>query len=156
MEKPILTSEQFRNILNKEGYKNLESILNKPVSSEKSLHKAVCDYLRCQYPKVIFNTDLSGIKLTKGQAIQTKSLRSGKGFPDIMIFEPRAGKHGLFIELKREGEKIFKKDSRLKSEHLEEQAAMIAKLNERGYYATFCIGMDEAIKVIDWYLTIKK
>lgn len=121
--------------------------------SEKSEHQAVCNYIRYQYPDVLFNTDLSGIKMSMGQAMQIKPLRSGKGFPDIMIFEPRAGKHGLFIELKREGEKLFKKDGKLKSEHLEEQAAMIANLNERGYYATFCIGLDEAKSVIDWYLT---
>lgn len=120
--------------------------------SEKSEHLAVCNYIRYQYPNVLFNTDLSGIKMTMGQAIQTKSLRSGKGFPDIMIFEPRAGKHGLFIELKKTGEKIFKKGGEFKSEHLEEQAAMIAKLNERGYYATFCTGFDEAISIINWYL----
>lgn len=120
--------------------------------SEKSEHLAVCNYIHYQYPDVLFNTDLSGIKMTQGQAIQTKPLRSGKGYPDIMIFEPRAGKHGLFIELKRTGEVLFKKNGVLKTEHLEEQAAMIAKLNERGYYATFCIGYDEAVGIIDWYL----
>ena len=123
--------------------------------SEKSEHAAVCNYIRFQYPDVLFNTDLSGIKTTIGQAMQLKQLRSSKGFPDIMIFEPRAGKHGLFIELKRTGEKIFNRSGVYKTEHLEEQAAMIAKLNERGYYATFCIGADEAINIIDWYLNLK-
>lgn len=123
--------------------------------SEKSEHQAVCNYIHYQYPDVLFNTDLSGIKMSMGQAIQIKPLRSGKGYPDIMIFEPRAGKHGLFIELKRTGEKIFNKLGQYKTEHLEEQAEMIKKLNERGYYATFCIGADEAISIIDWYLKLK-
>jgi hypothetical protein len=123
--------------------------------SEKSEHLAVCNYIRYQYPDVLFNTDLSGIKMSMGQAMQIKPLRSGKGYPDIMIFEPRAGKHGLFIELKRTGEKIFNKSGQYKTEHLEEQAEMIKKLNERGYYATFCIGADEAISIINWYLKLK-
>lgn len=124
--------------------------------SEKSEHLAVCNYIRYQYPDVLFNTDLSGVKMSIGQATQIKPLRSGKGYPDIMIFESREEKHGLFIELKRTGEKIFNKAGQLKTEHLEEQAEMIKKLNERGYYATFCVGANEAINVIDWYLKKKK
>jgi hypothetical protein len=123
--------------------------------SEESEHIAICNYIRYQYPKVIFNTDLSGVKLSKAAAGKAKMLRSSKGYPDIMIFEPRAEKHGLFIELKRTGEKIFNKAGQYKTEHLEEQAEMIKKLNERGYYATFCVGYDEAVSVIDWYLNLK-
>ena len=69
--------------------------------SERTLHKAVCNYLRYRYPSAIFNTDLSGAtKLTIGQAVFMKNLRSRRGFPDIVVYEPR-GDYGLFIELKR-------------------------------------------------------
>ena len=83
--------------------------------SEKLEHKQICRYLRIQYPDVIFNTDLSGIKLNQFQAIAVKELRSSNGFPDIMIFEARKGFNGLFIELKRTGEVIYKKDGTLRS-----------------------------------------
>ena len=69
---------------------------------EENLHLAVCNYIRMQYPDVLFNSDMSGVKLTMGQAIKAKRLRSCKGFPDLVIYEPRGEHKGLFIELKRE------------------------------------------------------
>jgi hypothetical protein len=120
--------------------------------NEKQLHKQVCDYIRLQYPKILFNTDLSGIKLTIGQATQIKSLRSCKGFPDIVIYEPCRGFHCLFIELKREGEKIFKKSGEAVNEHIQEQVDMNVRLMINSYYAAFAIGFDDAKKLIDWYL----
>jgi len=121
--------------------------------SEKLEHRQICQYIKKQYPNVIFNTDLSGIKLNQGQAIAVKSLRSSNGFPDIVIYEPKRGYHGLFIELKRTGEVITKKDGTLKTEHLKEQSKMISNLAQKGYCARFCIGFAEAKKVIDWYLS---
>ena len=121
--------------------------------SERTLHRAVCDYIRLQYPDVIFNTDLSGAtKLTVGQAVALKSLRSGRGFPDITIYEPCKGFHGMFIELKQEGTKICKKNGMPTTPHIMEQLDMITNLRNRGYYADFAIGFDEAKTIIDNYL----
>ena len=120
---------------------------------EENLHLAVCNYIRMQYPDVLFNSDMSGVKLTMGQAIKAKRLRSCKGFPDLVIYEPRGEHKGLFIELKREGEKICKKDGELKSEHLKEQWAVMQRLIEKGYYCVFAIGFDNARYWIDSYLS---
>lgn len=128
--------------------------------TEKSLHRAVCDYLRYQYPDVIFSTDLSGAtKLSIGQAVALKSLRSGRAFPDLQIMEPRNGYHSLFIELKKEGTELFKKRIMDKngyplwaSDHLREQHEMLEKLTKKGFKAEFAIGWDEAKKIIDNYL----
>jgi hypothetical protein len=120
--------------------------------SEKNLHRAVCDYLRYQYPNVLFNSDLAGsMKLTIGQAVALKNLRSNRGFPDITIYEPRHNYHGLFIELKKEGEKLFKKDGTPVSDHLTEQIKMLELLIERKYVAKFAIGFDQAKNIIDDY-----
>lgn len=120
--------------------------------SEKSLHRAVCDYIRLQYPNVMFNSDMSGIRLTMGQAVQAKSLRSNQGFPDIVIYEHRWGFHACFIELKREGERIYKKDRSPATPHIAEQQACHIRLGERGYCAYFAIGFDQAKQIIDQYL----
>ncbi len=120
---------------------------------EENLQIAVCDYIRAQYPNVIFNSDLSGIKLTMGQAVKAKRLRSSKGFPDLVIYEPRGDHKALFIELKREGEKICKKDGELKTDHLKEQSMLMEELRKRGYYCVFAIGFDQAKMYIDNYLT---
>jgi hypothetical protein len=121
--------------------------------SEKSLHKSVCQYLRMQYNGILFNSDLAGAtKLTMGQAVAMKSLRSQRGFPDLAIYEPRNGYHGLFIELKIEGTKLYKKNGDPVSEHIEEQLYCLCKLKQKGYQTAFAIGFDNAIKIIKEYL----
>ena len=121
--------------------------------SEKTLHRGVCDYIRYQYPEVMFNTDLSGsMKLTIGQAVALKSLRSQRGFPDLTIYEPRNGWHGLFLELKKEGEKLYKKDGSPTTPHISEQLECLLKLRLRGYCVAFAVGFDEAKMLIDDYL----
>ena len=119
---------------------------------EENLHLAICDYIRMQYPNVLFNSDMSGVKLTMGQAIKAKKLRSCKGFPDLVIYEPRGEFKGLFIELKREGEKLLNKNGELKTEHLKEQWEVMQKLIERGYNCSFAVGFDQAKDCIDVYL----
>jgi hypothetical protein len=122
--------------------------------TEKTLHKQVCQYLRLQYPNVLFNSDLAGSNLlTIGQAVQLKTLRSNRGFPDIAIYEPRRGFHGLFIELKKEGIRLYKKDGVTPvDDHITEQLQVIKLLTERMYYASVCIGFDNAKFIIDEYL----
>ena len=61
--------------------------------------------------------------------------------------------NGLFIELKRDGERIRKKkDLTYASEHIKEQAEMLNELRERGYAAFFAVGFDQAKQIIDEYL----
>ena len=121
--------------------------------SERQLHQSVCDYLRYKYPKVMFNSDLSGsMKLTIGQASAMKRLRSNRAFPDLSIYYPNRGWHGCFVELKDGGEKLYNKKGELKTEHLKEQEACMVRLRELGYKAEFAIGIDQAIELIDRYL----
>jgi hypothetical protein len=127
--------------------------------SEAELQTMVADYLRLQYPNVLFHSDFgSGIKLTKGQAIKQKRQNGGRrGWPDMFIAEPRATKFGnrvgLFIELKKEGTRIKKKDGNWASEHIREQAEMLTMLKMRGYSGRFAVGFEEAKEIIDDYLS---
>ena len=121
--------------------------------TESSLHRAVCDYIRYQYPRVLFNSDLSGIRLTMGQAVQVKRLRSSRAFPDLVIYEPRGRYHGLMLELKLEGTRLLKRDGESwATPHIQEQARMIEQLEGRGYSAAFACGFEEAKDIIDAYL----
>ena len=122
--------------------------------TEKQLTAQVCKYIKLQYPDVIFTADASGLRLSIGQATQLKTLRSSRGLPDLMIFEPRGNYHGLFIELKREGEKIYKKNGEPKTEHIAEQLGILNGLNYLGYYANLAIGFNEAKQIIDKYMTL--
>ena len=146
--------------------------------TEAELQTQVADYLRLQYPGVLFHSDFgSGIKLTMGQAIKQKRQNGGrKSWPDMFIAEPRnvkaiakqidyddnhvigaftllEQKYGLFLELKRQGTRIYKKDGTLTAnEHIQEQAKMLEELRKRGYKAEVACGFDEAKRIIDEYL----
>lgn len=125
------------------------------MKSEEILHEEVARYIRLLYPKVIFNSDMSGIKLSMFQSKKAAKLRSSRAFPDLVVYEPVDNYKGLFIELKADGVKIFKKDGSLvANKHIKEQAEMIEKLREKGYAAYFACGIDEAVKIIDDYLKI--
>jgi len=123
--------------------------------SEESIQIAVCRYLSNQYPGVIYTSESSGIRLTIGQAVKAKKLRSEGGLPDLMIFEPRGEYHGLFLELKKVSP--YKKNGELKSDkHLSEQNKILDRLYQKGYYAVFATGTDEAKQIIDTYLNLKQ
>lgn len=129
--------------------------------TELELQAQVADYLRLQYPNVLFHSDFgSGIKLTPGQAMRQKRLQGGRrSWPDMFIAEPKqlAGReeplHGLFLELKRDGVRLYKRDGDLvANEHIREQAKLHFELKKKGYWANFACGFDEAKEIIDWYL----
>ena len=119
---------------------------------EESLQIAVCRYIAHKYPDVIFSCDLaSGMKLTIGQAVKAKKMRSSRAYPDLFIAEPRGGYAGLYLELKTVSP--WKKTGGLKKDkHLEEQSEMLDRLWLKGYMAVFAVGIDEAIKIIDNYM----
>jgi len=141
--------------------------------TEADLQVQVADYLRLQYPNVIFHSDFgSGIKLTMGQAIKQKKQNGGRrAWPDMFIAEPivrdsETGQfykgnyyptkqvyNGLFIELKKAGTKIFtKKGTLVSNEHIREQFDLLEQLRRKGYVAEFACGFDEAKEIIDNYL----
>lgn len=120
---------------------------------EFQLQCAVCEYLKMQFPHILFLSDtVASIKLTFPQMARNKKIqKSDFHCPDIMIFEPRNGYHGLFIELKAVSP--FKKDGNLKSsEHLLGQFETIKALRFRRYRAQFATGFDQAKEIIDNYL----
>lgn len=134
-------------------------------TSEAEMQAWIADYLRLQYPKVLFHSDFgSGIKLTPGQAAKQKRQNGGRrAWPDMFIAQPKISRtkdnqifgieyYGMFLELKKEGTRLMKKDGTWASEHVAEQAEMLSKLQQNGYYAKFAVGFDEAKELIDRYL----
>lgn len=123
------------------------------MKKEASLHNAVARYIAMQYPRCIFNTDLSGIRLTMGQSMQIKKLRSSNSFPDVVIYQPMGEFHGLFIELKERGRKMVRKDGYLVADQgIRDQNKMLHRLEELGYCARFGHGFDQTQELIDWYM----
>ena len=125
---------------------------------ESELQVAVADYLRLRYPDVLFHSDFgSGIKLTKGQAMKQYRQNGGRrGWPDIFVAHVATHGdryyHGLFIELKKDGTRLQKKNGEFASPHIKEQWEMLGALTFRGYKAEFAVGFEQAKKIIDEYL----
>lgn len=131
-----------------------KSMRKKPGKYEERVQLRLCRYVKTKYPHVIFECDLaSGTKLTIGQAIKHKAMRSNRGMPDFRIFYPSFKYKGLFIELKKEAEKIKKRNGDWKDIHIEEQAHIIDTLSLLGYKACFAVGLGEAVKAVDDYMS---
>lgn len=125
--------------------------------TESQLQIAVANYLRVRYPDALFHSDFgAGIHLTARQgAIQKRQQGGRRGHPDLVIYDKKGVYNGLAIELKKEGTRIFKRDGSPASDHIKEQADYLWQLQERDWLAVFCVGLDEAIAIIDSYFALK-
>jgi hypothetical protein len=122
---------------------------------EYYLQKCVCEFLRLQYPKVLFLSDsIASNKLTIPQQVRNKAIqKAGFSCPDLLILQPNNTYKGLFIELKVSTP--FKKDGGLKASaknHLINQWNTIQDLNQLGYFACFSWGLEMTINIINLYM----
>jgi len=123
---------------------------------EYQLQKQICEYLKLQYPEVLFLSDtVASVRLTIPQQMRNKAIQKNDfACPDLLILEPRNGKNGLFIELKVETP--FKRDGNLKkSDHMERQQKTINDLKQKGYSSCFSWGFENTKNIIDNYLKQK-
>tara|TARA_R100000664_G_scaffold13472_1_gene21521 strand:- start:42 stop:398 length:357 start_codon:yes stop_codon:yes gene_type:complete len=111
---------------------------------EYQLQKAVCKYLDLN--NVLYCGSMGG-QYQKFHSQRNKAKATGykRGFPDLFIYEiSKIDKKlycGLAIELKVGYNKATN-----------EQNWWCGQLNERGYKAHICTGIDEALEIIDNYL----
>lgn len=125
--------------------------------SEHQLYELIATFLRLQYPNVIYRFDLAAdLKLTAGQAAKHKRLHPRRGYPDLFIAQPMGRYHGMYLELKKDGTRLRKRNGDFASEHIKEQCEMLDALYKRGYKVNFAIGYDDAIRQIKAYLTQNK
>ena len=112
--------------------------------TEYELQKGICKYLDLN--NVLYCGSMGGqYQVHFSQRIKAKKSGYKKGFPDLFIYEISRIEDtiyaGLTIELKTK-----------KGRPSKEQIEWMNKLNERGYMATICTGIDEALEVINKYL----
>lgn len=98
-----------------------------------------------------------------GLAMKQKRLNK-RSWPDLFIAQLKNNMDGspneppiycgLFIELKREGTKLYLKDGKtmVANPHLQEQALMLRALESQGYKAVFGVGFTQTKEIIDGYL----
>jgi len=122
---------------------------------EYQLARAIAQYMQLQYPKTKWRFDMAGLNLSKAQAGMNKAIQCGRGWPDFFLAEPRAGFHGMFLEIKKAGTELYKKDGTFKNEHIFEQFWTLKNLSGKGYVAEFSIGFDEFKAKVDSYMNLK-
>lgn len=114
--------------------------------SENNEQSMVVRYLSVRVPGALFTSSVSGVKVKLPTMIALKRAGYKKGTPDLMIFEPRHGFHGLFIEMKT-GKTAYSEKGKTTPEQKQWQQDLI----DRGYSAHICYGFEEAKEVIDNY-----
>jgi hypothetical protein len=120
---------------------------------EENFQIALSTYVMLQYPKVVFNSDSSGLRLTIGQASRIKQMRSTHKHLDMFFAEPKGDYHGLYLELKATSDSPFLKDGTISiKKHVQEQLAQIMIMRKKGYAAYFAVGLDQAKVIIDRYM----
>ena len=126
--------------------------------TEQTIHNQICQYLDLQYPMLVYTSDLSGVKLTIGQAVQAKKQRCKKfKIPDLLILQANDKYCGLILELKKDKSEVFgKKNQLLKNAHVEAQIQALYQLCGVGYFASFAFGFEGARAIIDAYLHNKQ
>lgn len=128
--------------------------------SEAKVHEQIVDYLKLAHPRVVFRTDFgAGIKLPMWLAKRQKRLQYARGFPDLFIYQPRVSHsrvsyYGLAIEIKKGGTRLKRvRDGEWASEHYQEQYDMLHELSAKGYACAFAVGFDQAVDIIELYLS---
>ena len=121
--------------------------------TEKQIHLQVCRYLDLQYPKVIYTSDSSGVRVSIGMAKALKAIRcKGYKIPDLIIMHPNKLYHGLIIEIKKDLSKILTKSGTFRNDqHVQDQLKSLEELKRLGYAAIFGCGFDHCKSVIDEY-----
>ena len=123
---------------------------------EYKIHVSLVEYVTLKHPNVEHRSDLGGIRLPMGLAIKAKRLNGHtRAWPDYFIAEPAGDYCGLFIEIKKDRDEVYKKNGMLReTEHVTEQYCQLVRLMDRGYKAVFGCGLDECMAIVDEYLAM--
>lgn len=121
-------------------------------NKEYHLSKQLAQWLRLQYPDLLYRFDMAGLNLSKTQAGMNKAIQQSRGYPDLMIFRANKKYQGAFLELKTTTPYLKDGITLKKDEHLEEQAKKHEQLRGEGYWADFTVGFEHSRRVIEQYL----
>jgi len=119
---------------------------------EERLQTVISNYIKLQYPYVIFTAEKSGLKLSIGQAVKAKNQRNpSRGLPDVLILQPNKHYKGLFLEVKKETP-YLKSGKLSNNKHIQEQNEVLKRLNSLGYLALFVWSYEMAKVILDSYM----
>lgn len=112
--------------------------------SESNIQARIVQLLRAAVPPVLFTSTGAGIGADIRYRVAMNRMGYTKGMPDLFIFEPSSGYHGLVIELKTHTGSVTP-----------EQRTVLSAFRDRGYNAVVSRGFEETVTVIETYLSRK-
>ncbi len=132
---------------------NKGTVSKKRKNTEDKEQAQLIIQLKKEFPDILILGDIAGSYLLPSQRESAYENRTGKGMPDIYIFNKRFDYVGLAIEFKKTGAKIKRKDGKLlKNEHLSNQNEMLLRFQSQGWLTGFCIGKLNAYETIVNYM----
>lgn len=115
------------------------------IPTEEEEQKVVISWCRLQetrWPELrLIHHVPNGGKRSKSEAAVFRAMGVLSGVSDLFLPVPRAGFHGMYIELKALDGKVSK-----------EQKGFLAAVIEQGYFGCVCWGAEDAIEVISRYM----
>lgn len=109
--------------------------------TEHEIQSEFVRIVRESHPDILFCATVGGARMSIREARKIKQAGYRKGVPDVIFYESRGGFHGLAIEIKKEkGGQV--------SPH---QKEWILDLQERGYHAVICKGLDQCLTSFNDY-----
>lgn len=113
------------------------------IATEEQDHIAFIQWFHRRHPKIfpyLHHSPNGGFRHYL-EAKKFKRMGTSAGFPDIFIYWPKDGYHGLAIELKRmKGSNTTK-----------EQKEWLGRLNLMGYRSEVAYGFEDAKKIVEDY-----
>lgn len=132
--------------------KTKNSILTAP--SEAKEQSALIHLLGVTYPKLKYRVGMEAGKRSPNFA---KKQGVTSGWSDLHFPYARKGKFGLWLEMKKRGEKLYKKDGITpKDERTKNQIETGAFLVEQNHEFHFAFGAEHAFKIIKEYFSEEK
>lgn len=112
--------------------------------SESSEQATLVSLVANFYPDAILAAVPNGGFRLAREAARLKAEGVRKGFPDLVLMEPRAMFHGAVIEMKRENGGALS----------EEQLETLKGLRDRGYWVIVGCGARDAFEQVEEYLRL--
>jgi len=104
---------------------------------------------------MVFSDTAAHIKKTQIQQVRANALSTpGEKWPDVFIAQPSGDWCGLFLEFKAETPYKVDGATLKKNPHVEAQRDTMARLSNRGYYCSFVWSVEQAMKIVEWYLSL--
>lgn len=110
-------------------------------------------WIKLQYPEAGNHIIMIGNEGKRTAAGHALAARMGlhKYASDLFIAYPCGGYCGAWIEIKKDGWKPVPSNK----EHTDGQLKFIEKMRGAGYFGQLCVGIDDCIATLDWYLSLK-